>query len=561
MIAREEVVRDARYAVAPSPLAMAPPLVALPPPPVLQPVPSPPYRVRLAPRPDPRYFPYLLWIYCALAAVYLIWRSTTVNVHVWYGPLVFAAELYGAVMTLSFLTITRRIYVPVYRAPTRAATVDIFIPTYNEPLDVLRPTVIGALRVKGANEIFVLDDGNQPEVAAMARSLGVRYLARGNNVDAKAGNLNHALPFSTAEFVLTLDADHVPLPHILQRTMGYFDDDRLAFVQTPQRFYNHDSFLFRRRRGGRLWSEQGMFYDVIQPGKNRWNSAFFVGTSAVLRRKALDDIGGFATGTVTEDLHTSLRIHARGWNSLFVPESLAFGLEAQSLREFHRQRRRWATGSLSLLLRIPDSPLRARGLSMAQRMNYLNACLAHLQGVQKLAYFIVPIACTFQLRSPVTAPLVGFVPLFLAFMAASMFFTSRYARGTYHPVFTESYNLVNSTPHLAGLRGAVRVERRFAVSSKRATRAAGTWTKGVLWSLLVLSVVALARAFDVVSQRGFGGLDANTGVLIASIPFLLVNAAHLLSFVSCLHAYERSDQTTILSPAPAPAPVPAAATT
>src|SRR5207249_8715015 len=91
---------------------------------------------------------------------------------------------------------------------------------------------------------------NQPEVAAMARSLGIRYLARGTNVDAKAGNLNHALPFSTAEFVLTLDADHVPLPHILQRTMGYFDDERLAFVQTPQRFYNHDSFLFRRRRSG-----------------------------------------------------------------------------------------------------------------------------------------------------------------------------------------------------------------------------------------------------------------------------------------------------------------------
>ena len=547
MIAREEVVRDTRYG------AVAPPLVSVPKP-VLEPVAPPPYRVRLVPRSDPRYYPYLLWIYCPLAAVYLAWRSTTVNVHVWYGPVVFAAELYGAAMTLSFHTITRRIYVPVFRAPTRAATVDIFIPTYNEPLEVLRPTVVGALRVRGAHEIFVLDDGNRPEVATMARSLGARYLARTTNVDAKAGNLNNALPHSSAEFVLTLDADHVPLPHILERTMGYFDDERLAFVQTPQRFYNHDSFLFRRqRRNGHTWSEQGMFYDVIQPGKNRWNSAFFVGTSAVLRRKALDEIGGFATGTVTEDLHTSLRIHARGWTSVFVPESLAFGLEAQSLREFHRQRRRWATGSLSLLLRIPDSPLRIRGLTLAQRMNYLNACLAHLQGVQKLAYFLVPIACTFQLRSPVTAPLVGFVPLFLAFMAASMFFTSRYARGTYHPVFTESYNLVNSTPHLAGLRGAVRVERRFAVSSKKAARAAATWTKGLWWLLLVLSVAALFRAFDLVTHRGAPGLDANIGVLFASIPFLLINAAHLLSFVVCLHAYERSDQSTILSPAPAPA--------
>ena len=542
MIAREEIVHDARSDTLRPALALAP---------------SPPYRVRLSPRPDPRYFPYLLWVYCALAVVYLGWRVTTVNVHVWYGPVIFAGEIYGVVMTGSFLTITRRIYVPIYRRPTQPATVDIFIPTYNEPLDVLRPTVIGALRVRGANEIFVLDDGSQPEVEAMARSLGVRYLARGTNDDAKAGNLNHALRYSTAEFILTLDADHVPMPHFLERTMGYFDDDGLAFVQTPQSFYNHDSFLFRRRRRGGTWSEQGMFYNVIQPGKNRWNSAFYVGTSAVLRRSALDEIGGFATGTVTEDLHTSLRLHARGWKSLFVPEALAFGLEAQSLREFYRQRRRWATGSLSLLLRIPDSPLRARGLSLAQRMNYLNACLAHLQGVQKLAYFIVPIACTFQLRSPVTTPLVGFVPLFVAFTGTSMFFTSRYSRGTYHPVFTESYNLVNSTPHLAGLRGAVHVERRFAVSSKRATRTAGTWTRGLLWVLLVGSAVALVRAVSVVADHGTGALGENAGVLIASIPFLLVNAAHLLSFVTCLRAYERSDQTTILSPVVAAAPAPA----
>jgi cellulose synthase/poly-beta-1,6-N-acetylglucosamine synthase-like glycosyltransferase len=453
-------------------------------------------------------------------------------------------------MTLLFLIITRHIYVPIHRAPTRHATVDVLIPTFNEPAEVLRPTILGAVRIRGVHEVFVLDDGDRPEVEVLARHLGATYLARGTNRDAKAGNLNHALRFSRAEFVLTLDADHVPRPEILERTMGYFDDDRLAFVQTPQTFYNHDSFLFRRRRGG-LWSEQGMFYDVIQPAKNRWNAAFYVGTSAVLRRSALDAVGGFATGTVTEDLHTSLRLHARGWKSLFVPEPLAFGLEAQSLREFYRQRRRWATGSLSLLLRIPDSPLRAKGLTRGQRINYLNACLAHLQGVQKLAYFVVPIACTFQLRSPVNAPLRGFVPLFLLFMAVSLFFTSRYARGTYHPIHTEAYNLANATAHLAGLRGAIAVERRFHVSSKHGRRTSGTWTKALLWGLLALSGLAIGRALDVIAMHGVHGLGADTGLIAASIPFLLVNAVHLLSFLSALHSYERA--------APVPALVPLAA--
>src|SRR5205085_10152554 len=106
----------------------------------------------------------------------------------------------------------------------------------------------------------------------------------------------------------------------------YFEDPALAFVQSPQSFYNRDSFVFRTRRNSRRWSEQGIFYDVIQPGKNRYNAAFFVGTSAVIRRQALDSIGGFATETATEHVHTSVRMHARGWKSLLVSEPLAFGL-------------------------------------------------------------------------------------------------------------------------------------------------------------------------------------------------------------------------------------------
>ncbi|MEJ0073419.1 MAG: glycosyltransferase family 2 protein [Candidatus Saccharibacteria bacterium] len=130
-------------------------------------------------------------------------------------------------------------------------------------------------------------------------------------------------------------------------------------MQSPQTFYNTHVFLFRRRPHREAWSEQMMFYNCLQPAKNNWNAAFFVGTSAVLRRAAIDDVGGFATGTATEDIHTSLRLHARGWQSVFLPEPLAYGLEAENFKEFYKQRRRWAAGSLGLLFRSPDSPLRA----------------------------------------------------------------------------------------------------------------------------------------------------------------------------------------------------------
>lgn len=512
------------------------------------PAPQPEYRVRLFRQPESRWLGAMLPVYLVMAVVYLGWRTAIVNWTVWYGPVVFAAEVYGAFMTVLFLLITRRIYLPRHRPISRKAEVDAFIPTFHEPLEVLRPTVIGALRVRGISRVFVLDDGNRPEVRAMAARLGCGYLARPKHEHAKAGNLNYALPHSTAEFILNLDADHVPVPEFLERTLGYFDDQRLGFVQTPQSFSNLDSFLFRRRRNGRLWSEQGMFYDVIQPAKNRWNSAFFVGTSAVMRRAALDSVGGFATGTATEDVHTSLRLHAKGWTSLYVPERLAFGLEAENMKEFYRQRMRWAAGSLGLLFRSPDSPLRARGLSMGQRLNYLSSTLAHVQGVQRLIYFLLPVACIFELQSPVNTLTPTFLPAFAAFIAVSLLFTSRHARGTYHPVFTESYNLVNAAAHLAGIRGVFRIERRFSVSRKSGARTDVTWTRTAMWLLLALSAAALVRAALVLAEPR-SALGVGGWVAAASVPFLLANVAHLLSFVRCLVRYERGHQPSVPEPA------------
>jgi cellulose synthase/poly-beta-1,6-N-acetylglucosamine synthase-like glycosyltransferase len=505
---------------------------------------------------SPASFSLLLALYSTLALPYLVWRSTVINWDVWFAPVLYAAEFYGVLSTGLFLWMTRVINLPRHRPARRDSAVDAFICTCNEPLTVLGPTVRGACAVRGIRDVLVLDDGNRPDVRRMANALGARYFARTTNTHAKAGNLNHGLAHSDAEFLLLLDADHVPSPNFLERTLGHLDDPAVAFVQTPQTYHNRDTFLFRLGRRG-SWSEQGMFYRCIQPAKNGTNSAFFVGTSAVMRRAALDSIDGFATGTATEDIHTSLRLHARGWRSVFVPEALAYGLEAENLKEFYRQRRRWAAGSLGLLLRSRDSPLCARGLSTVQRLSYLSATLAHAQGPQRMIFFLTPVLCVTTLSAPVTAGLPTFLAIAGGYTALGIFATARFSRGTYHLVYTECYALANAIAQCAALSGVIRVDKKFSVSRKSVQRGESTWVKSLL-----LGLTALAGAGAVYSAARLAlGPPADTAPLLAvcGVMFALTFAM-LTNFLLYLRRYERRPALVLpMTSRPAPAPVPARA--
>lgn len=301
-----------------------------------------------------------------------------------------------------------------------------------------------------------------------------------------------------------------------------------------------------------MWSEQMMFYDTIQPAKNHWNSAFFVGTSALLRRTAIDSVGGFATGTATEDIHTSLRLHAAGWKSVFVPRPLAYGLEAANLKEFYRQRKRWAAGSLGLLMRSADSPLTAPGLSLGQRLNYLSATLAHLQGVQKMFFFLLPITCLFTLASPIKVSLTAAPIILLIFPIASILITRAYSRRTYHFIHTEAYNLASLTAHLGGLWGIIKVQKKFSVSKKTANRKEKTWIKIVLSLMMGLEIIALARATDLLVGPEHAQAQGHMGLIIASLAFCLVNLIIFGSFTWFLWRYEHR-QTELESPPLLPA--------
>jgi len=323
-----------------------------------------------------------------VSVVYLTWRVCfTLGGDLWISLPLWILELYVAVglglFTFSLWNLDRQLVPePVRQTDLR---VGVLIPTYNEPIEVLFPTVAAAVALEPGHETYVLDDGQRLWVRAMAASLGASYIAREEHTHAKAGNVNHALAQLDLDVVAILDADHIADGGLLTNTLGYFEDPRVAVVQTPQDFYNLDSFehsknrsWFWRARRPVSFNEQRLFYRAIQPGKNRWKAAFWCGTNAVVRVRAIAEIGGIADETVTEDMHTTMRLYSAGWRSVYVPEILTRGLVPSTLSAYCKQQLKWACGSLELLLN--EYPRLFAGMTWWQRLPYFVAPLYFLRG-------------------------------------------------------------------------------------------------------------------------------------------------------------------------------------
>ncbi|HUD22199.1 MAG TPA: UDP-forming cellulose synthase catalytic subunit, partial [Acidobacteriaceae bacterium] len=271
--------------------------------------------------------------------------------------------------------------------------VDVLIPTFNEPLSVVSFTALAAMNIDWPAEklhVTILDDGRREEFRAFAEEAGIGYMTRDNNLHAKAGNINCALGQTESPFVAIFDADHVPTRSFLQITMGWFLRDRkLALLQTPHYFYSPDPFERNLGQFHVTPNEGELFYGVVQDGNDFWNAAFFCGSCAVIRRSALDEVGGIAVETVTEDAHTSLRMQMRGWNTAYINIPQAAGLATEQLSGHVRQRIRWARGMVQVL-RL-ENPLWAPGLKLAQRLCYFNAMTHFLYALPRLIFLTAPL--------------------------------------------------------------------------------------------------------------------------------------------------------------------------
>ncbi|MGD9556343.1 MAG: UDP-forming cellulose synthase catalytic subunit [Mangrovibacterium sp.] len=307
--------------------------------------------------------------------------------------ILFLAELYVIVTLLLnyFETLypLHRSPVPLPPDPETWPTVDVFIPTYNESPDILRKTISGALSIEYPGDkikIYVLDDGRRAEVKNLAGEAGVFYITREDNIHAKAGNLNNALRQTQGELIAVFDADHIPNRAFLQLTTGFFSDEKMALVQTPHHFYNFDAFEKNLAVGDKVPAEQSLFHDFVQLGKDFWGAAYFSGSCALIRREALLDVGGIATGTVTEDALTSMRLHAKGYKSCYLPIPLAAGIAPARYAHLLTQRIRWTQGMIQIMRKEP--PIFNRGLSLPQRICYSNSILSFFSGVSRAIFII-----------------------------------------------------------------------------------------------------------------------------------------------------------------------------
>jgi cellulose synthase (UDP-forming) len=287
----------------------------------------------------------------------------------------------------------RRAPVALPDNPDEWPHVDVLIPTYNEPLDVVRYTALGALNMDWPADkmhVYILDDGRRKEFEQFAFEAGLGYKIRSDNKHAKAGNINTALKSMTAPYVAIFDCDHVPTRSFLQMTMGWFlRDHKLAMLQTPHHFYSPDPFERNLGQFRIIPNEGELFYGIVQDGNDFWNASFFCGSCAVLRRTALDEIGGIAVETVTEDAHTSLRMQMNGWGTAYINIPQAAGLATERLSAHVGQRIRWARGMIQILR--TDNPLFAPGLKFPQRLCYFNAMCHFMYAVPRLIFLSAPL--------------------------------------------------------------------------------------------------------------------------------------------------------------------------
>jgi cellulose synthase (UDP-forming) len=442
----------------------------------------------------------VVWTY------YIVWRwGWTLNPdHLWFAIPLALAETWGLISGFLFV---HSVWSLKHRAAVKAPpglTADVLIPCYDEPLEVIRRTAVGARNMRYPHRTWILDDGKRDEVRAMAEEAGVGYLRRETNEHAKAGNLNHGLANTEGEFVLVLDADHVALPHMLDRLLGILSQDRtLAFVQSPQDFYNTDAFTYEvDETGRRMWEEQRLFFSVLQPGKDARGAAFFCGSAAVLRRAALEEIGGFSHHSITEDIETSLRLHARGWKSAFYGESLAYGLAAGSAVAFHTQHLRWGQGAMQVIKRF--NPLFTRGLTLSQRLSYFASLTAYVGGLQKLVFLLAPIVYFLTGILPIRALNAGFLARFLPVLALTLVMSMLLSRGIGNLLISERFHVAKFWTYT---RAVFSILRRKPLSFKVTPKGPGHVPFGTYAPQAVLMGVTAATVAFAFAAARFGWVD------------------------------------------------------
>lgn len=325
-------------------------------------------------------------------------------------------------------------------------TVDILIPTYNEPDFIIRRTIIGCQAINyESKQVYVLDDTRRQSIKELAAELGCHYLTRPDNSYAKAGNLNNALRQTHGELVAVFDADFVPTTNFLERTVGFFLNEKTALVQTPQSFYNADPVARNLGLEGVITSEEEIFYRYLQPIKDGAGSVVCAGTSFIVRRDALREIGYFATDSISEDYFTGIRLSAKGYELAYLDEKLSAGLAAESIGAYIDQKLRWARGTMQAFF-IQSNPLTISGLNLWQRLAHLEGLVHWFTCIPRVFFLFVPIICIFGQLNPVLATLPEVIYIFLPYYVLLLTMFSWLNKESRSVLLCDVYSIIQAIP-------------------------------------------------------------------------------------------------------------------
>jgi cellulose synthase (UDP-forming) len=415
--------------------------------------------------------------------------------------------------------------------------VAVYITVCGEPSDIIEETVIASLRMDYPHfNVYILNDGkvanrdNWQEAEMIAERHGIRCITRTQPGGAKAGNINHALTVTDEPYVVVFDADHVPKREFLQEMMGYFVDDKVAFVQSPQFYKNADI----NQVAGGSWEQQTLFFGPLLKGKDGINSTFMCGTNMAIRRTALEEVGGMSEKSIAEDFLTSLLIHSKKWKSVYVDKVLAEGLAPEDFLSYYKQQFRWARGSLELLFSY--NPLFMKGLTWAQRIQYAGSASYYLSGAIILINALLPLLYFFFAITPLTINTMTLALVFLPYIFVVIYTLQMTSNFTY-TFRALSFSFGSFAIYLKALwHTLIRKKNGFAVTSKK--RIGGNHGRLVAPHIIYIVLVAIGITWGVLRE----GWSAS---ILSNVAWALVYIAAFLPFVAAAFEREPIEQHTV----------------
>lgn len=452
-------------------------------------------------RKNASYRIFLITVNTIISLVYILWRITVIPIHhglisFILGVTLYLAELLGLVAFFNF----QYLFAKKYKLELKTLdnfkngnipSVDVLICTYNEPLSLLEKTIAASTNLiypKYKLNIYVCDDGRRIELKQLCNKYRVNYITREDNEGAKAGNINNALTHIKGDLFAVLDADMIPKKEFLQKTVGYFSDDNMAFVQTPQVYYNLD--IYQYNLGRNIPNEQDFFMRDIQEARASRDAVLHVGTNAIFRKKYVEEIGGYPTCSITEDMAVGMLLQEKGYSSALINEELVLGLSANTFTELVKQRDRWCRGNLQVLKHF--NPLFSKGLSFGQKIAYFDGAVYWFSNLQKIIYIVCPLIYLLTSKLIINATIYSLLSVYIPFLVGQHLIFKTFSPKSRSVKWAHYYDTAMA-PHLtlSIIKEILCLNIKFNVTSKEVVLDKKNFQFRVVFPHIILAIVSI----------------------------------------------------------------------